>query len=120
VPGRETAPGFSCARVRRVGAGALARAVAHRFTVQQIQPAAYAPLAAARTFSNSRRLETKGSPNGEPFSFSAQAGDAMPIDPDSPFAPADPSQGWQTRGLPRIIVHPEPPPNAPDPDGIDD
>ncbi len=44
----------------------------------------------------------------------------MPIDPDSPFAPADPSQGWQIRALPRIIVHPKPPPNAPDPDGIDD
>jgi hypothetical protein len=44
----------------------------------------------------------------------------MPFDPDNPFGPADPSQ-WQWAGaLPRIIVHPKPPLNAPDLDGIDD
>ena len=52
----------------------------------------------------------------------------MPIDPqegiDDWFVPADPSQ-WQSRGLPRIIVHPKPPPTGPSDnpagaDGIDD
>jgi hypothetical protein len=45
----------------------------------------------------------------------------MPFDPDSPFGPADPSQWWQSGVLPRVIVHPKPPPNAPAFDnGIDD
>jgi hypothetical protein len=49
----------------------------------------------------------------------------MPINPDFPFLPADPSQWWQARGLPHILVQPNAPPNAgsTDPsgsDGIDD
>ncbi len=52
----------------------------------------------------------------------------MPTDPqegiDDWFVPADPSQ-WQSRGLPRIIVHPKPPSTEPSDnsagdDGIDD
>jgi hypothetical protein len=44
----------------------------------------------------------------------------MPFDPENPFWPADPSQWWQAGALPRIIVHPKPPPNSPAADGIDD
>jgi hypothetical protein len=48
----------------------------------------------------------------------------MAIDPQSPFAPADPSRWWQTRALPRIVVHPKPPNAPPDDstgaDGADD
>jgi hypothetical protein len=36
----------------------------------------------------------------------------MPFDPDSPFVPADPSQWWRTRTLPRIIVQPNAPANG--------
>jgi hypothetical protein len=43
----------------------------------------------------------------------------MPIDPQTGFAFADPSQWWPTRALPRIVVHPNPP-NGPSSDGIDD
>jgi hypothetical protein len=48
----------------------------------------------------------------------------MAIDPQSPFMPADPSWWWQTRALPRIVVHPKPPNAASDGSagagGIDD
>jgi len=49
----------------------------------------------------------------------------MPFDPNFPFVPADPSQWWRTRALPRIIVQPNAPPNAASGnpaglDGIDD
>ena len=44
----------------------------------------------------------------------------MPFDPENPFGPADPSQWLQAGALPRIIVHPKPPPNTPAADGIDD
>ncbi len=49
----------------------------------------------------------------------------MPSDPDFPFAPADPSQWWQTRALPHILVQPNAPANAGSTnpagsDGIDD
>jgi hypothetical protein len=49
----------------------------------------------------------------------------MPFDPDFPFAPADSSQRWQARGLPRILVQPKAPANAGSTnpagsDGIDD
>jgi len=36
----------------------------------------------------------------------------MPFDPNSPFVPADPSQWWQTRALPRIVVRPNAPLNG--------
>jgi hypothetical protein len=47
------------------------------------------------------------------------------FDPDAPFVPADPSQWWRTRALPRIIVQPNAPPNGASgnpagSDGIDD
>jgi hypothetical protein len=35
----------------------------------------------------------------------------MPFDPDGAFAPADPTQSARIRALPRIIVHPKPPPS---------
>jgi hypothetical protein len=35
----------------------------------------------------------------------------MPFDPDGAFAPADPAQSARIRALPRIIVHPKPPPS---------
>jgi hypothetical protein len=49
----------------------------------------------------------------------------MPFDPNAPFVPADPSQWWRTRMLPRILVQPNAPPNeaSSNPagsDGIDD
>jgi hypothetical protein len=40
----------------------------------------------------------------------------MPFDPESAFAPADPSQWQRTRALPHIVVRP----NAPPSDGVDD
>jgi hypothetical protein len=40
----------------------------------------------------------------------------MPFDPESAFAPVDPSQGQRTRALPHIVVRP----NAPPSDGVDD
>jgi hypothetical protein len=42
----------------------------------------------------------------------------MPFDPENAFDPADPSQ-W-ARALPRIVVHPKPPPDAPPPDELVD
>ena len=42
----------------------------------------------------------------------------MPFDSENEFDPTDPSQ-W-ARALPRIVVHPKPPPDAPPPEGIDD
>jgi hypothetical protein len=66
----------------------------------------------------------QGPPTGA-FFISAQAGDVMPFDPDFPFAPANPSQWWQTRALPHILVQPNAPANEgstnpADSDGIDD
>jgi hypothetical protein len=40
----------------------------------------------------------------------------MPFDPESAFAPVDPSQWLRTRALPHIVVRP----NAPPSDGVDD
>src|ERR1700681_3290087 len=44
----------------------------------------------------------------------------MPFDPENPFWLADPAQWQQAGALPRIIVRPKPPPNAPASEGIDD
>ena len=72
------------------------------------------------------RQATKGSPPREPFSFSrpAQAGEPMPFDPEDTFIPADPAQWPRLGGVPRIVVHPKPPPGSPVPDvpgaGFDD
>jgi hypothetical protein len=49
-----------------------------------------------------------------------QGASVMRIDPQSGVVSADPSQWWQTRALPRIIVHPKPPNASPDnPAGAD-
>jgi A nuclease family of the HNH/ENDO VII superfamily with conserved AHH len=47
----------------------------------------------------------------EAFFVSAQAGDTMPFDPNSPFDPTDPTQWWRLRNLPHILVQPNAPPN---------
>ena len=44
----------------------------------------------------------------------------MPFDPESPFGATDPSAWLQAGALPRIFVHPKPPPNTPGADGIND
>jgi hypothetical protein len=93
----------------------------------------YAPLSAGarvnrhlwRQTNSTRQPFRPRAPHREPFSFSTQAGDAMPFDPNSPFGPADPSQWWRTRTSPHILVQPNAPPNGAsgnpaDDDGIDD
>jgi hypothetical protein len=63
-------------------------------------------------------------PTPAPNRPAGQGASVMRIGPQSGLVPADPSQWWQTRALPRIIVHPKPPNASPDnpagADGIDD
>jgi hypothetical protein len=40
----------------------------------------------------------------------------MPFDPEDDFIPADPAQWPRIGGVPRIVVHPKPPPGDPAPD----